>query len=1548
MSGNSINMDLNVQDQGGTLKSRTKEAKDLNKELEKAQKLSGKTFAAQSSERAAYGTAGMVMTEQEYRKARGTAGKTGAGARDFAAQARGLDGLVRLYATWAANVYALGAAFSALSKAADTDNMIQGMNQLGASSGVALGALAKQFVDITGGAISFKDAIGATTKAISAGLSTSQFKAIGEVAAKASRALGVDMSDAVSRLTRGITKIEPELLDELGLFTKVGPAAEEYAKRVGKSAASLSDFEKRQAFANAVLKEGKDKFAEINVAPNPYDKLSASIQDLTQKGLSLINVVLSPIISLLSSSPVALTGVLAGLGVMLLKQAIPAIGEYRKSLDASADAATKKWEAKANAVKKIEKDQYQYLLNLSEQQAEAKLKSFEKAEARLSKARGKSVLNEKAQEILGKQDFKDITSSDIKYLRDTAKIEKSAGNTQLAKEYREAANALKQWIKAEQDHLNLQKQVAAQVDVNVAKASKLTATGYAREQLESARKSKARSGILSGVAEDVSIGTFGEAWAKMNKKIDTEKLTGLDKVFTKVGGAAVIATTAVTRVVSALSGVLGWVGAAIGTLTTLYGWVSTNRQEEEKLSQAIEYAAEVTKTATATFAKFENTLTAQSLLAKSNAMGALGDSIEEAASKFADFDKASGFIDRTWESVKHLFGLFGGFSKQDLLADSMSKQVMLMLDNIDDPELKKKAEIKLKGLLNVPSLSLDSVRESIASMDPKNIKEIPKALEEVPTKAKATTAAMTALKDGFKDVDSAFLALSNTLISQDPMQKFAQAIASQAKNMAEAFKDPQTAVVTFGEILKDNSKLQMFPPEARAEILAQASAYKTLTQDIEDNKAKLVDAKKTMAEWMGSETGYNASVQVRELQVKIKADTQALTSFGKTLQDASAKAMEFAFNIATKKFNSALQQAGLDVQKTAVGLLPKSVGTVKLQMDLELKSIKIREQEITAIYNLTQEYKKQTATQAVKSAEETLAKAKPGTKEYTEAEAGLKTAQSNLKALNDPNLAQNKDKYEKTPEVFNQLQLQSGYSAQMATLLNQAKSVRVKGAVDTFTTQFEEGIRAAQDTVNLETKKFEEKLASKGESITLEQKDTLKQEYLDATRAAREKIALAEPAKSVGITETVQSVATKFGLKDVAAVAGTDLPEWQKRLDIAKQDFDLSEKKNRQLDATALLQAQVTRDYSRQDVLAQQALDTAKLAADQDSKAVESAQQMLDLQSSLGLIDAQSYETRTNALKARKIEIDYVSQILDIEEERRKKLATINEEIAKAGGREKVEPTRLAQLDADTQVIQQRYRDQRAGIDSVIQGMRDQNALADSMSVRMKGMGQIIEGTFQKMGDALADFVKTGKFNFKSLITDMLVELLRFEYRAQMTTIYSGLGGLKGILGAFMQPSMTIDTAGVGMGSIGSVDTASMAAGTFRAKGAAYDIGGIERFAKGGTFTNSVVSSPTLFKFAKGTGMMGEAGPEAIMPLKRDSNGNLGVRAQQQAPQTSVVVNNYGSEKATTQETTDSKGNRKIEVIIGDAVAHEVARTGSATQQAMSSTFGNRPALARR
>jgi hypothetical protein len=65
-------------------------------------------------------------------------------------------------------------------------------------------------------------------------------------------------------------------------------------------------------------------------------------------------------------------------------------------------------------------------------------------------------------------------------------------------------------------------------------------------------------------------------------------------------------------------------------------------------------------------------------------------------------------------------------------------------------------------------------------------------------------------------------------------------------------------------------------------------------------------------------------------------------------------------------------------------------------------------------------------------------------------------------------------------------------------------------------------------------------------------------------------------------------------------------------------------------------------------------------------------------------------------------------------------------------------------------------------------------------------------------------------------------------------------------------------------------------ANLFAANGQAFGAGGqVQPFARGG-----VVDSPTLFKFAKGTGLMGEAGPEAILPLQRGRGGKLGVAVQ--------------------------------------------------------------------
>lgn len=70
------------------------------------------------------------------------------------------------------------------------------------------------------------------------------------------------------------------------------------------------------------------------------------------------------------------------------------------------------------------------------------------------------------------------------------------------------------------------------------------------------------------------------------------------------------------------------------------------------------------------------------------------------------------------------------------------------------------------------------------------------------------------------------------------------------------------------------------------------------------------------------------------------------------------------------------------------------------------------------------------------------------------------------------------------------------------------------------------------------------------------------------------------------------------------------------------------------------------------------------------------------------------------------------------------------------------------------------------------------------------------------------------------------------------------------------------------------------------ARGGGFAQGRVMPFAQGG-----IVSSPTLFPMRGGTGLMGEAGPEAIMPLARGADGRLGVRSQGAAQAVNVTIN---------------------------------------------------------
>jgi phage-related minor tail protein len=111
--------------------------------------------------------------------------------------------------------------------------------------------------------------------------------------------------------------------------------------------------------------------------------------------------------------------------------------------------------------------------------------------------------------------------------------------------------------------------------------------------------------------------------------------------------------------------------------------------------------------------------------------------------------------------------------------------------------------------------------------------------------------------------------------------------------------------------------------------------------------------------------------------------------------------------------------------------------------------------------------------------------------------------------------------------------------------------------------------------------------------------------------------------------------------------------------------------------------------------------------------------------------------------------------------------------------------------------------------------------LTYSLSARQEAYGDIFKNTFIGMGDALAEFAKTGKLNFKGLIDSMLSDLLRWELKQQSIAAYQSFGGASGIasgIGKFLGFSSSNPTQQIN-------DYGIQGFGAAYAKGGAFDQG---------------------------------------------------------------------------------------------------------------------------
>ena len=149
----------------------------------------------------------------------------------------------------------------------------------------------------------------------------------------------------------------------------------------------------------------------------------------------------------------------------------------------------------------------------------------------------------------------------------------------------------------------------------------------------------------------------------------------------------------------------------------------------------------------------------------------------------------------------------------------------------------------------------------------------------------------------------------------------------------------------------------------------------------------------------------------------------------------------------------------------------------------------------------------------------------------------------------------------------------------------------------------------------------------------------------------------------------------------------------------------------------------------------------------------------------------------------------------------------------------------------------------------------------DSIKSGAEEVRAVVSKAFQNMENAIVNFVMTGKLNFAEFTRSILADMARIIVRQAI--LKPLLGGIFGF-----------DMGGVTNGAASAATGGEVTMANFNAMGNIYGKNGIQKFARGG-----IVHSPQIFPFKNGIGLMGEAGSEAILPLKRTKQGKLGVES---------------------------------------------------------------------
>lgn len=206
------------------------------------------------------------------------------------------------------------------------------------------------------------------------------------------------------------------------------------------------------------------------------------------------------------------------------------------------------------------------------------------------------------------------------------------------------------------------------------------------------------------------------------------------------------------------------------------------------------------------------------------------------------------------------------------------------------------------------------------------------------------------------------------------------------------------------------------------------------------------------------------------------------------------------------------------------------------------------------------------------------------------------------------------------------------------------------------------------------------------------------------------------------------------------------------------------------------------------------------------------------------------------------------------------------------------------EIDQEIQLQQQALQTELSNYDTHIQRMNEARGSFTAGATRawkeyqdsaanVSAMSQqLFSNAFGNMEDALVKFATTGKASFSDFANSVLSDIARIAIRQSLIGIGTSFAGMAGGMFGGAAAASSGAAAASSASSSNAFSSGAYSNLKLNAKGGVYDSPSLS------TYSGGVYDSPKFFAFAKGAGVFGEAGPEAIMPLTRSSDGSLGVR----------------------------------------------------------------------